>query len=123
MTDSYKEKRGSDWIDVIWASYENAFLNAKMYEALLQWAEVERILGDSTRADNYLKHAEKLKTRFNESIANGGFWDPENGWYVYWRDKDDTIHGSNLVTPVNFMAIAYGICDDQNRQSSILAKS
>jgi hypothetical protein len=123
MTDSYKEKRGSDWIDVIWASYENAFLNAKMYEALVQWAGVERILGDSTRADNYLKRAEKLKRRFNESTANGGFWDPENGWYVYWRDKDDTIHGSNLVTPVNFMAIAYGICDDKNRQASILSKT
>lgn len=120
MTDSYKEKRGSDWIDVIWASYENAFLNAKMYEALIQWAEVERILGDSTRADDYLQRAEKLKKRFNESTANGGFWDPENGWYVYWRDKDDTIHGRNLVTPVNFMAIAYGICDDKNMQASIL---
>ncbi|MGI8636095.1 MAG: hypothetical protein ACR2KZ_11905, partial [Segetibacter sp.] len=26
MTDSYKEKRGSDWIDIIWAAYENAFV-------------------------------------------------------------------------------------------------
>ena len=123
MTDSYKEKRGSDWIDVIWASYENAFLNAKMYEALVQWSDVERILGDVARADDYLKRAAKLKKRFNESTHNGGFWDAEKGWYVYWRDKDDTIHGSNLVTPVNFMAIAYGICDDKNRQASILRKT
>jgi hypothetical protein len=120
MTDSYKEKKGSDWIDVIWASYENAFLNAKMYEALIQWARVERILGDSVRANDYLKRAGKLKRRFNQTIQDGGFWDPENKWYVYWRDKDDTIHGNNLVTPVNFMAIAYGICDDKNRQASIL---
>lgn len=122
MTDSYQEKKGSDWIDVIWASYENAFLNAKMYEALIQWADVENILGDSIRADNYLQIAEKLKRRFNQSTADGGFWDPEKQWYVYWRDKDDRIHGSNLVTPVNFMAIAYGICDDRNRQEAILSK-
>ncbi|HET7178193.1 MAG TPA: hypothetical protein VFI14_00645 [Chryseosolibacter sp.] len=121
MTDSYKEGKGSDWIDVIWASYENAFLNAKMYEALVQWADVERVLGDSARANGYLTRAGKLKDRFNESTANGGFWDPENGWYVYWRDKDNTIHGNNLVTPVNFMAIAYGICDDKTRQASILS--
>ena len=120
MSDSYKEKKGSDWIDVIWASYENAFLNAKMYEALMRWAEVERILGDTMRANDYLGRAERLKRRFNQSIHDGGFWDAEKKWYIYWRDKDDTIHGSNLVTPVNFMAIAYGICDDKNRQASIL---
>lgn len=123
MTDSYKEKRGSDWIDVIWASYENAFLNAKLYEALHQWSEVERLLGDQKRATDYLLLAQKLKTRFNQTIKEGGFWDSENQWYVYWRDKDDRIHGSNLVTPVNFMAIAYGICDDKSRQEAILSKT
>ncbi len=122
MTDSYTEKKGSDWIDVIWASYENAFLNAKMYYALTSWAEIEKILGDNARADQYLLLANKLKTRFNRSTKEGGFWDESNRWYVYWRDKDDRVHGNNLVTPVNFMAIAYGICDDGNRQKAILDK-
>jgi hypothetical protein len=122
MTDSYKEKRGSDWIDVIWASYETAFLNAELYEALKQWAEVEQLLGDGNRATEYLSLALKLKNRFNQPVKDGGFWDPEKQWYVYWRDKDDRIHGSNLVTPVNFMAIAYGICDDKKRQEAILGK-
>ncbi len=123
MTDSYTEKRGSDWIDVIWASYENAFLNAEMYEALIQWAEVEKLLGDEKRVSEYLSFAQKLKTRFNLPIKEGGFWDPEKQWYVYWRDKDNRIHGSNLVTPVNFMAIAYGICDDKSRVEAILNKT
>jgi hypothetical protein len=123
MTDSYTEKRGSDWIDVIWASYENAFLNAEMYEALVQWAEVEKLLGDLQHATVYQSLAQKLKTHFNQPVKDGGFWDPEKQWYVYWRDKDDRVHGSNLVTPVNFMAIAYGICDDKNRQEAILNKT
>lgn len=123
MTDSYKDKRGSDWIDVIWASYENAFLNAKMYEALTQWSDVEQLLGDATRAAKYKALAAKLKTRFNQSTKDGGFWDEEKQWYVYWRDKDDRVHGSNLVTPVNFMAIAYNLCDDVKRQQAILSKT
>ena len=123
LTESYKEKKGSDWIDVIWASWENAFINAELYQALLEWAEVEQLLGDKPRAENYIALAAKLKKRFNQPVNEGGFWDPEKEWYVYWRDKDDRIHGSNLVTPVNFMAIAYNICDDKNRQSAILEKT
>lgn len=121
-SDSYKEKKGSDWIDVIWASHENAFVNAKFYEALTQWSNVEEIMGDSAKACEYRAIAQKCKNRFNQPVSEGGFWNPENNWYVYWRDKDDRIHGDNLVTPVNFMAIAYGICDDDRRKEAILSK-
>jgi len=122
FSDSYKEKKGSDWIDVIWASYENAFINAKLYVALTHWSDVEELMGDNARAEYYRIIAVKCKKRFNQPIKDGGFWSPENSWYVYWRDKDDSIHGDNLVTPVNFMAIAYGICDDESRKDAILSK-
>jgi hypothetical protein len=122
MTDSHTEKRGSDWIDIIWASFENAFINAKLYYALVQWSDVEKQLGDNEKAGYYADFAVKLKTSFNKPIEEGGFWDPKNKWYVYWRDKDNSIHGNNLVTPVNFMAIAYGICDDSTRCKAILDK-
>jgi hypothetical protein len=122
FTSSYKEKKGSDWIDVIWASWENAFINAKLYEALTEWSDVEVVLGDQSKADYFRSLALKCKNRFNQPVNEGGFWSPENNWYVYWRDKDDMIHGDNLVTPVNFMAIAYGICDDRSRQEAILSR-
>ncbi len=48
MTDSHKEARGSDWIGIIWASYENAFVNAKLYHALVRWAIIELELGNTT---------------------------------------------------------------------------
>jgi hypothetical protein len=120
--DSHTEKKGSDWIDVIWASWENAFLNAKLFYALTQWADVEEIAGDNSKAAYFRDLAEKCRSRFNQPVENGGFWCPEHNWYVYWRDKDDSVHGDNLVTPVNFMAIAYGICDDKERKVSILNK-
>ncbi|MEJ7913106.1 MAG: hypothetical protein WKF70_08125, partial [Chitinophagaceae bacterium] len=120
MTDSHKEKRGSDWIDIIWAAYENAFVNAKLYFALVKWAAVEQQLGNSKKARSYRSFAAKLKASFNKPTTEGGFWDVEKGCYVHWLDKDRSIHGRGMVTPVNFMAIAYGIVDDAARSKAIL---
>jgi len=120
ITDSTAQKRGSDWIDIIWAAYENAFVNAKLYHALVLWAAIEKQLGNTGKEKYYRQFAEQLKTSFNKSTAAGGFWDEEKKCYIHWRDKDGSIHGNNMVTPVNFMAIAYGICDDDSRKKIIL---
>jgi hypothetical protein len=120
MTESCKEQRGSDWIDIIWAAHQNALVNSELYYALGLWADAEGTLGDSTQATIYRDFAARLKASFNRPISEGGFWDPANQWYAYWRDKDGSVHGDNLVTPVNFAAIAYGICDDTARQKAIL---
>jgi hypothetical protein len=120
MTDSCKQQRGSDWIDIIWASYENALVNAELYYALGLWSGAEDALGDPAHAASYRAFAARLKTHFNRPVTEGGFWDPTNQWYIYWREKDGSIHGDNLVTPVNFAAIAYGLCDDTSRQKAIL---
>jgi hypothetical protein len=122
MTDSRLQKRSSDWIDIIWASYENAFVNAKLYHALILWAAIERQLHNPGKAGYYEHFANKLKTSFNKPVADGGFWDEKNSCYIHWRDKDGSIHGDNMVTPVNFMAIAYGICDNKARTKTILDK-
>ncbi|QEM08906.1 hypothetical protein [Mucilaginibacter rubeus] len=120
MTDSQNQKKSSDWIDIIWASYENAFVNAKLYHALVEWAVVERQLNNPEKATYYENFAAKLKASFNKPTSEGGLWDEEKQCYVHWRDKDNSIHGRNMVTPVNFMAIAYGICGDKNRTKLIL---
>ena len=122
ITDSHLEKKGSDWLDIIWASYENAFVNAKLYHALLLWAAIERQLADPVKAGHYERFAKKLKASFNKPVSEGGFWDETNSCYIHWRDKDGSIHGDNMVTPVNFMAIAYGICDKEERRKAILDK-
>lgn len=120
MNDSYQDKRGSDWIDIIWAAYENAFVNAKLYHALDLWSGIEQQIGNTVLSNAYAAKALQLKTSFNKPTTQGGFWDEQNNCYVHWRDKDGSIHGTNMVTPVNFMAIAYGICDDENRKKIIL---
>jgi tetratricopeptide (TPR) repeat protein len=114
------EKKASDWLDIVWASYENAFVNAQMYEALKLWANCEKVLGNHQKAAFYTATADKLKITFNKPVSEGGFWLPAKKQYVYWRDNDGTTHGDNLVTPVNFAAIAFGICDDPIRIAQIL---
>ncbi|MFB2117997.1 hypothetical protein [Parapedobacter sp. 2B3] len=114
------EQQASDWIDIVWASFENAFVNAQLYEALNQWAECEDVLGDSEKSDYYRGVAFRLKEAFNRPVDSGGFWSPDKKQYVYWRDDDGTVRGDNLVTPVNFAAIAFGLCDDSERVASIL---
>lgn len=120
MTDNHQDRKASDWIDKVWASFENGLVNAEMYYALGLWADIEELLGDQARATKYRRCAAKLKASFNRSTADGGLWDPVRKCYAYWRDKDGSIHGTNLVTPVNFMAVAYGICDDPARRAAIL---
>ncbi|HXS58001.1 MAG TPA: hypothetical protein VN726_17830 [Hanamia sp.] len=122
MNDNHTQQKSSDWIDIIWASYENAFVNAKLYRALTLWSGIERQLGNDAKANYYKDFAAKMKMSFNKSTTDGGFWDEAKGYYIYWRDKNQSLHGDNLVTPVNFMAIAYGICDDTTRSNSIIDK-
>lgn len=120
MNKGVAEKTASDWLDIVWASFENAFVNAQLYEALVLWSDCERVLGNLEKADYYTGVALKLKEAFNKPVEEGGFWLPAKKQYVYWRDSDGTVHGDNLVTPVNFAAIAFGICDDPERIALIL---
>ncbi|MHB8524039.1 MAG: alpha-L-rhamnosidase-related protein [Limisphaerales bacterium] len=120
MTDSHEEAKGSDWIDVVWAAHENALVNAQMYWAMTQWAGLEELLGDAAQARRYRQAAAQLKRRFNQTTVEGGFWDSQHQCYAYWRDRDGSVHGTNLVVPVNFSALAYGLCDEPARRTALL---
>jgi hypothetical protein len=120
INSSYIEQKSSDWIDIVWASFENAFVNAKLYYALTLWSDIERQLGDTGKANDYSTFASALKESFNKPTGEGGLWDEKNKWYVHWLDQDRSVHGNNLVIPVNFMAVAYGICNDEERRKAIL---
>lgn len=120
MNNYTAEGVASDWLDIVWASFENAFVNAQMYEALNLWADCEQVLGDKAKSEYYRSVAARLKENFNKPVDEGGFWYPEKKQYIYWRDKDGSVHGDNFVTPVNFAVIGFGLCDDPDRISIIL---
>lgn len=117
---SYREEKGADWMDVVWASYEVASINAYMYKALARWSELEKLLGDEKTSAKYQELALKLRTTFNKNTSDGGFWNPDKKWFAYWREKDGSVYGNNFVSMVNFLAIGYGICGDEARKDAIL---
>ena len=45
VNNNHTEKKSSDWIDVVWASFENGLVNAEMYNALVLWADRRRSVG------------------------------------------------------------------------------
>lgn len=120
---THHEGKGTDWLDVVWASWEVSTINAFMYKALMRWSELEALLGDKAMSDKYLALARKLKSTFNKNISDGGFWDPDHQWYVHWREPDGSVYGNNFVTVVNFLAIGYGVCDNSSRIQSILTRT
>ena len=65
VNNNHTEKKSSDWIDVVWASFENGLVNAEMYSALVLWADREEVLGDAGMAAKYRAAAKKLKHAFN----------------------------------------------------------
>ena len=120
IQNTYKEHQGCDWMDVVWASYEVASINAYMYKALVRWSDLEELLGDKNMSEEYRNLAFKLKATFNKNVSDGGFWDPGKKCYAYWREKDGSVYGNNLVCMVNFLAVGYGLCDDENRKDALL---
>lgn len=120
MNNNIAEGKCSDWLDIVWAGFENGFVNAQLYDALNHWSQCEQLLGDTQRSQYYAQCASKMKESFNRDVKDGGFWYPEKKQYIYWRDQDGSIHGDNLVTPVNFAIIAFGLCDDPERIAIIL---
>ncbi|SHM40725.1 hypothetical protein [Mucilaginibacter sp. OK098] len=120
INNNVAEKKASDWLDIVYAGYENAFVNAQLYEALNLWANCEKVLGNQQKSDYYTAVSLRLKIAMNKPVEEGGFWSAAKKQYVYWRDKDGSVHGDNLVTPVNFAVIAFGICDDPQRIALIL---
>ncbi|MCW3060269.1 MAG: hypothetical protein JWQ02_2090 [Capsulimonas sp.] len=117
MTDSHTDRKSSDWIDIVFACGKNALVNVEMYHALTLWAEREEILGDKAQAARYRAAASRLQKAFVRPVSQGGFWDQGKGCFVYWLEKDGSAHGDNLVTPVNFCAIAYGVCNADQRKT------
>lgn len=117
---SYRAEKGTDWLDVIWASHEVSTINAFMYMALTRWSELEGILGNDELSRIYGSLALKLKTSYNKDITEGGFWDPGHNCYVHWREKDGRVYGNNMNSVVNFLSIGYGLCDNKDRIRLVL---
>jgi len=121
MTDSHTQQRGSDWIDVIWAAHENALCQCR---AVLRPHLVGGCRGTAPRPHSRSRVSplrRKLKTSFNKTTLEGGFWD---------RRTSGTSIGAKGRLHLrqqpghsrHFAAIGYGLCDDAARRNAILER-
>ncbi|HEY0827744.1 MAG TPA: hypothetical protein VGE40_06595, partial [Bacilli bacterium] len=71
----------------------NGYASALFYDALVQWAKLERfVLGDTTKAAAYENIAATLKTNFNLDLSSGGFWSPATNSFYYGTGNRDVRH-------------------------------
>mgnify|MGYP003348718813 CR=1 FL=1 len=83
---------------VYWQSRRITQMQASMEFQQRQFAEqVDKLAADKLKNNETLNETEQsaIKTAFNKPIRDGGFWNPDRNWYIYWREPDNSIHGDN----------------------------
>ncbi|MBB6671269.1 hypothetical protein [Cohnella nanjingensis] len=71
----------------------NGYASALLYDALLQWANLERnVLGNTPKAATYESVAATLKTNFNKDFTAGGLWSPITQSFLYGSGNQDVRH-------------------------------
>lgn len=115
-------RREQGWLDQQYQAGEDGFVNALLYGALTEWAEIERlVLGDATRANQYKNKAAALKTRYNMSIRDGGLWSDKHNGFVGWRNMDGNVEGDVKFLHVDAAAIKYGLATDEHADRILYA--
>lgn len=94
-----------NWWDVIRFGGHDAYANVLGYAGLAAQAEIEAACGNKVESERFRKAADRQKEDFNKV-----FWMPEEGRYAAWVDANGHIHDYHF-TPVNLMAVHYGLCD------------
>lgn len=124
LTSTSQKAITREWNDNIYVTYQSAYLNIMMYDALSRWADLESSLwSDTSLASLYRQTADKIASQFNKTTSDGGFWDPVTSSFVYWRDQDGSIHGNVVQSQVNLMAIEVGLTDLQRSKQILQAIS
>lgn len=71
----------------------NGYASAMLYDALTQWAKLERnVLGNTAKAADYEAVAATLKTSFNKDVSAGGMWSPATQSFLYGSGNQDVRH-------------------------------
>lgn len=98
-----------DWADEVnrngYVTY-NEILYAR---ALFCLSKLSLILGDSIKAQSYMRHFEKVKQAINDIL-----WDDTLGYYVNFKEKDFVEKNLSIDT---CLAVLFGISDDKKSLS------
>lgn len=101
-----------EWNDIFNIGNESSYINLLMYKALTEWSSMEtNVFGNQVLGKRYAQIASNLKNQFNKNTDNGGFWSTKSKSFVYWIDKDGSIHGDVVQAQIGLMSIEAGLTD------------
>lgn len=104
MNNNVSEEKASDWLDIVWAGFENAFVNAQLYESLKLWADCEQVLGDCEKANHYRTVALRLKEAFNKTTDEGGFWSVRKN-SMHTGETKMVQSGATILSPPSILPL------------------
>ncbi|MFC3800079.1 discoidin domain-containing protein [Cohnella sp. GCM10012308] len=106
------------YLDQVYLGGEDAYINALMYGALTQWADIEeKAIGDAAKAQYYRDKARKLKEAYNKDLIYGGLWSNTNQGFIGWRNMNGTMKADVKYVHVDSAAIKYGVANKERMQS------
>ncbi len=100
----------TDYWDNFPFGYMSAYCNVYFYASLGLMSEVERAVGNLSRADSLRSLMPLVKMRFNQA-----FWNEEAGRYIGCIDVLGQQHDYGF-TYLNLEAITYGLADEETGQ-------
>lgn len=102
------------WLDVLYIGGEDAYVNALMYSALTEWADIEeKVLKDAEKAEYYREKAAKLKETYNKDIQDGGLWSDSYQSFIGWRFLDGSVKADVKYLHVSAAAVEYGVASKE----------
>jgi hypothetical protein len=97
----------TNWYDVVSFGWKDAFSNALLYPALIQFTQVLPRLGRPDLATGIHEWARSLKSNYAPTFLN-----PETGWLAGWRSRDGRLHDYAFLA-VNGAAVMGGVVDGE----------
>ncbi|MBD3185564.1 hypothetical protein GF325_01950, partial [Candidatus Bathyarchaeota archaeon] len=96
---------GSNYWDILPFGYKSAYCNAYIQGALRAMADIERYLGNTSRAASLEVLADKQRQTYNDI-----FWNEQRGRFIGCIDANGTEHDHGF-TFLNMEAIYYGMAN------------
>lgn len=113
-TDNNYGRINQAWLDMLYTGGEDAYVNALMYAALTEWADIEQnVIGDVQKAQYYRTKAQNLKETYNKDLQDGGLWSDSYQGFIGWRFLDGSVKADVKYLHVNAAAIAYGVAENE----------
>ncbi len=109
-----------DWTECTNWELDNANVNVNMIEALRLLIES---IKPSNKQSSELQRYQSIRTQmieeFNKDISMGGFWHPENHYFIHGNDgTGKIIHGDKYFeSTANYFALLWNIANEQNKKA------